>query len=157
MQRRSFFGVLGGVAAFFGFKTETQGEESAFSQPVTNLPIIRFDEKTGDITNLGEIFKNPTVVVLTIGQRIEAVEAWLNEKDAKKFLPQWCEYAYCGPVFLRKVDGNRLLINPTPNSVLYINQTLVRNKQLIHMPGCDHTLQTWLAAALTHGHKLVGS
>lgn len=51
MQRRSFFGVLGGIGAFFGFKTEVA------AAPDTDLPIIRFDSNN-NIVNLDELFKN---------------------------------------------------------------------------------------------------
>lgn len=50
MQRRTFFGVFGTIAAFLGMKSEAKSQVSA-------LPVVKFDEK-GKILNLDEIFKN---------------------------------------------------------------------------------------------------
>lgn len=109
MQRRSFFGVLGGLLALLGW------EKKAAAQTTMNgLPIIQFDDR-GGIANLEEIF--------TAGSEYELdqqfsgagywsspryiAKAWLRKEDAWKVGSMYNVTARFGPVYLYQEHGHR--------------------------------------------------
>lgn len=112
MQRRSFFGILGGLVALLGFKSEAK------TAPPTKLPVIKF--KNRRISNLDEIFANAKVYEPAASKQEfrEVVRAYLREEDVDilNIFPSWYRFD-CPP---------RIAFNS--NIVIFGEIILVRRK-----------------------------
>lgn len=99
MQRRSFFGVLGGVAAFLGLT------KSALPAIDTDLPIVRTEGI--EIVNLDELFRNAPIhqgwfPSDPLGyRRLQVVKVYLPLEDGLRLFARDCQYY--GPVYLRRM------------------------------------------------------
>lgn len=113
MQRRSFFGILGGIGAFLGLKSETIAKE----QPLTDLPVIQFDERK-QIANLEELFSKAKTVQLSHVRNFQIVKAWLNKEDVRRVCMADHCWVHYGPVILSRCsDFWTVQINPTKDSL----------------------------------------
>lgn len=117
MQRRSFFGVLGGLFGFLIGSKPLLAEE----HPQTNLPVVQFD-KNGIILNLEKLFENATCHAInpTLAEQIAGV--YIRREDCLK-LSSIDDVLYFGPMWISRPLRNgvpftgRPQIFRTPDSI----------------------------------------
>lgn len=111
MQRRSFFGVLGGLLAFLGWEKKAKASSSIDGIPVEDLPVIEFDKMNGQITNRDELIQKSRRVAKTYSPYPDnttdkyeyfIVKAWLPARNSifAQTSPFAIEQIY-GPVYVR--------------------------------------------------------